>query len=236
MTDRDGRTQTGNMPVSRPRAGISLWGISRTKRKIVYLRDVTPIGSPPRHYIQWIHCVDCHRWATVESHVTVVPDAPWTCKENIWNPDTAFCFTRDNFVSAYEEWWKDTIGASPAVLCYTICGVKMDFWYIYGAVTQLGGWSTVSANNWMCHVLSGCPESSHAEARLSVLYLRYLYDFECVHFHGKRYDTPSEGLTLWSPTTGSRKRKRVDVDPATHKQMVVSDGSSCYVNCQFKAT
>ena len=224
--------------VTRSRAasgGISLWGVSVSKHKPPGLRNVVPVGSPPGYTIQWVRCDDCHRWVTVESPVVdLSPSQNWTCKENTWNPKLASCFTGSDFETAYTEWWVNTISSiRPAVLHGTIRGKVVNFWCIYNSVTQLGGLSTVSANDWYHHIIPDhINQTASATRQLSTLYMRYLYDFECANFLGKRYETVSDGLALLSPKP---KRRRVD-HPQTHPQMVFSSGRSPYVTCGAKAT
>ena len=178
------------------------------------LRKVEHVGTPPGSVVRWIKCDDCCQRVTMESGVANPPPAaPFTCKDNTWNTQLACCFFREELKSFYVAWWVGTFN-TPPVLCGTVCGKRLDFWYVYNIVTQLGGWSTVTANGWQYPVLSGHPESSPqdfmSKQQLSSLYLRYLYDFECAHFRGKRYDTKDEGAKLWSLEGVSLKRKLVD--------------------------
>ena len=168
---------------------VSLWGIPVLARP--GLRKVEHVGTPPGSVVRWLRCDDCCQWVTFESDVAYPPAASWTCKDNTWNIQLARCFSEKEFESVYVAWWVDTFDKRP-VLCSTVHGERLEFWYVYNTVTQLGGWSTVAANNWHYHVH---PKSSPQQ--LSSLYLRYLYDFECAHFRGKRYDTKDEGAKLW---------------------------------------
>ena len=170
---------------------VSLWGIPVRRNPRPGLLKVEHVGTPPGSVVRWTRCDNCCQWVTFESDVAHPPAAPWTCKDNTWNIQLAHCFSKKEFESVYSAWWVDTFDKRP-VLCSTVCGKRLDFWYVYNTVTQLGGWSTVAANDWQYHVH---PELSPQQ--LSSLYLRYLYDFECAHFRGKRYDTKDEGAKLW---------------------------------------
>ena len=170
---------------------VSLWGIPVRRSPRPGLLEVEHVGTPPGSVVRWTRCDNCCQWVTFESDVAHPPAAPWTCKDNTWNIQLAHCFSNKDFESVYSACWVDTFDKRP-VLRSTVCGKRLDFWYVYNTVTQLGGWSTVAANHWQYHVH---PELSPQQ--LSSLYLRYLYDFECAHFRGKRYDTKDEGAKLW---------------------------------------
>ena len=141
------------------RGGMSLWGPVHGNSR-PGLRKVEHVGTPQELVVKWIQFDNCCQSVTIESDVaTPLPDAPFTCKDNTWNTQLACCFSRDEVKSVYVAWWVDTFNTTP-VLCGTVCGKRRDLWYVYNIVTQLGGWSTVTANCWQYHVLSGHPESS----------------------------------------------------------------------------
>ena len=139
-----------------------------------------------------------------------------------WNIQLARCFSEKEFESVYVAWWVDTLISDRSC--------RLDFWYVYNTVTQLGRWSTVTANNWHYHV-----HPKLSPEQLSSLYLRYLYDFECAHFRGKRYDTKDEGAKLWSPVGVSLKRKLRDVFPPVDSQMMLVNATTNVVQCGTKA-
>ena len=78
-----------------------------------------------------------------ESDVAYLPAAPWTCKDNTWNIGLARCFSEKEFESVYVAWWVETFDNQPV-----LHGKRLDFWHVYSKVSQLGGWSTVTGNNW----------------------------------------------------------------------------------------
>ena len=146
---------------------MSLWGIPVLANARPGLLKVEQVRTPPGSVVGWIRCDDCCQWVTFDSGVAYQPAAPWTCKDNTWNIQLARCFSEKEFESVYVAWWVDTFDKRP-VLCSTVHGKRLDFWYVYNTVTQLGGWSTVTANNGHYHVH---PKSSPQQ--LSSLYLRW---------------------------------------------------------------
>ena len=119
---------------------VSLWGIPVHRNSRPGLRKVEHVGTPPGSVVGWIKCDDCCQWVTTESGVANPPPAaPFTCKDNTWNTQLACCFFREEFKSFYVAWWVGTFN-TPPVLCGTVCGKRLDFWYVYNIVTQLGGW------------------------------------------------------------------------------------------------
>ena len=52
--------------------------------------------------VVWVQCDDCGQWASVETDCDVPQsDAPWTCRENTWNPNMAFCMPQAEFHARY---------------------------------------------------------------------------------------------------------------------------------------
>uniref|UniRef100_A0A7S1I4R5 Chromo domain-containing protein n=1 Tax=Eutreptiella gymnastica TaxID=73025 RepID=A0A7S1I4R5_9EUGL len=178
---------------------------SRRKRKNA--RDVDPskgnIYSLKNEFrgkgIGWNICDACGQATSVELPYGLAKGSEkWNCSMNVWNPFMSKCSSEREWEKVYNAFMEKRKLTSRE---WIVQGKKVNKWWLYNTVTQMGGWETVKYNGWLPLLYDEMALTvTDAGNRLKRIYESDLYEFEQAHFKGRRYANPEERLRLFRDT------------------------------------
>lgn len=169
-------------------------------------RDGLPQNRKPtwqEKEMLWLSCKECGQRTLLEVGESVEDEEHWLCTRNTWNPNMAHCLTAKDFMAQLHAVHLHSRGRDGVPLMENLPRVRgepLDLWWLYNAITQMGGWHTVYSNTWLRWVYRQKDDwvgMTDIGNRLKIAYLAFLYPFERKHFTGKTYSTPRERDLLW---------------------------------------
>eukprot|EP00668_Euglena_longa_P001689 GGOE01001994.1.p1 GENE.GGOE01001994.1~~GGOE01001994.1.p1 ORF type:complete len:764 (+),score=168.10 GGOE01001994.1:32-2293(+) len=174
--------------------------------------------------IGWNICDHCGQATSVElPHALAKPKEKWNCSMNVWNPTMARCCSQADWERLYRQFMEKQ---KRQMREWVVQGKRVNKWWLYNSVTQMGGWETVKYNGWLPLLYDEMSLTvSDAGNRLKRIYETDLLDFEARHFRGKRYHSPEERCKLFrdtSPAMGTA-RPRLMCNPTSEAYSAAPD-------------